>query len=130
MPLAKAIIAPAQVGERDPERLCGRSLLSRGLAQFRSWGDAAPVKVLAGASISVKFRPNRLHCGPYFVRHHLEDECTPNHDAVRGAFCCHRAPRTLSTIGRTYQRQARRESMASARMAPTVNDAAAVEVAT
>ena len=38
--------------------------------------------------------------------------------------------RALSTIGTMYQRQARRESTASARMVPSVNDAAAVEVAT
>jgi hypothetical protein len=42
----------------------------------------------------------------------------------------HRPSRALRTIGRIYQRQARRESTASARMAPSVNDVAAVEVAT
>jgi hypothetical protein len=38
--------------------------------------------------------------------------------------------RALSTIGTMYQRQARRKSTASARMAPSVNDVTAVEVAT
>src|SRR4051812_26023488 len=40
------------------------------------------------------------------------------------------ACRALSTIGTMYQRQVRREKTASARVAPSVNDAAAVEVAT
>ena len=42
----------------------------------------------------------------------------------------HPPSRALSTIGTIYQRQVRRDSTASARMASSVNDAAAVEIAT
>jgi hypothetical protein len=79
MALARGIIALAQGGEDDPERLCegacgGQSRCSGGLARFRTRSDSSR-RLKFWRELRSQFRPNSLHGCPYFIRDDFEDGC-------------------------------------------------------